>query len=243
MTVEWLCPDGVVREFLFDTGAATSLIPKVTFTTCWQRLGLRPSRLNLRAVNGQRMPSSGSALMDLRIPGMSAKEKPLISHEVEVMPGGSMPSSLRILGVDFWERLSPRIDWKERMIHCTSPDGRDFTMKFSTTRSSTVTQVNSISSSHHEHTNSAASVHLQQDIHLLPKQQVKVDMWVRNNSFCKETLSSTEEYEPVVSLQSPLKEGYMWENLLLQIRRENDMYCITHFLQNPSHNDTVSFAA
>ena len=112
--MEWLCPDGVVREFLFDTGAAASLIPKVTFTTCCQRLGLQPSRLNLRAANAQRMPSSGSALMDLRIPGMSAKEKPLISHEVEVMPGGSMPLSLRILGVDFWERLSPKLTGRRR---------------------------------------------------------------------------------------------------------------------------------
>jgi hypothetical protein len=35
----------------------------------------------------------------------------------------------------------------------------------------------------------------------------------------------------------------MWENVLVQVRRENDMYCITHLLQNPSHKDTVSFAA
>ena len=48
---------------------------------------------------------------------MISSEKPLISHEMEVIPPGMMQSSLQILGLDFWEKLNPEIKWKEREIH------------------------------------------------------------------------------------------------------------------------------
>ena len=77
-------------------------------------MGLGPSRHGLRAANGQSMGSKGTADLELRSPGMSTADKSLIGHPVEVIPGISMPLSVRILGVDFWDRLDPKIRWKDR---------------------------------------------------------------------------------------------------------------------------------
>ena len=108
MTVKLLCPDGVVRDFLFDTGAAASLLPHSMFIKACTKMRLRPSRLRLRAANGQIMPSMGVAKMGLRLPGASMSSPALISHEFELLPNGAMPSSLHIRGVDF--KVPLRVD-------------------------------------------------------------------------------------------------------------------------------------
>ena len=101
MNVKWLCNDGEVREFLFDTGAAASLVPTSLFKRMCTSLKLRPSRLRLRAANGQAMSSEGVAPLQLHLPGMSQQEDPIIGHHFEVMSAGAMPAHLKILGVDF----------------------------------------------------------------------------------------------------------------------------------------------
>lgn len=108
MTVKLLCPDGVVRDFLFDTGAAASLLPHSMFIKACTKMRLRPSRLRLRAANGQIMPSMGVAKVGLRLPGASMSSPAIISHEFELLPNGAMPSSLHIRGVDF--KVPLRVD-------------------------------------------------------------------------------------------------------------------------------------
>jgi hypothetical protein len=76
MNVKWLCNDGEVREFLFDTGAAASLVPTPLFKGICTSLKMRPSRLRLRATNGQEMSSEGVAPLQLRLPGMTQQEPP-----------------------------------------------------------------------------------------------------------------------------------------------------------------------
>ena len=108
VTVKLLCPDGVVRDFLFDTGAAASLLPHSMFIKACTKMRLRPSRLRLRAANGQIMPSMGVAKVGLRLPGASMSSPAIISHEFELLPNGAMPSSLHIRGVDF--KVPLRVD-------------------------------------------------------------------------------------------------------------------------------------
>ena len=52
MTVKFKCSDGLVRDFLLDTGAAASLVSHSLFRKVCTKLGLRPSRLRLHAANG-----------------------------------------------------------------------------------------------------------------------------------------------------------------------------------------------
>ena len=131
MTVKWLCPDGVVRKFLLDTGAAASLVPYKAVCKACTKIGLRPSRLRLRAANGETMPSNGTGTLQLRLPNTPVNEPPTISHEFEVLLACAMPSHLQILGVDFWDRLKPDLKWGSRMVECTSPStGKKFQMPF-----------------------------------------------------------------------------------------------------------------
>ena len=99
--VKWRCNDGEVREFLFDTGAAASLVPTSLLKRMCTSPKLRPSRLRLRAANGKTTSREGVAPLQLRLPGMSQQEEPSIEHHFEVMPAGAMPAHLKILGVDF----------------------------------------------------------------------------------------------------------------------------------------------
>ena len=130
MNVKWLCNDGEVRESLFDTEAAASLVPTSRFKIMCTSVHMRPSRLRLRAANGQAMNSEGVAPLQLRLPGMTQQEDPIIEHDFEVMPPGAMPAHLKILGVDFWDKLNPNVQWSKRNIHCTAPDGREFDLPF-----------------------------------------------------------------------------------------------------------------
>ena len=59
---------------------------------------------------------------------MSMDEPALIQHEFEVMPKGSIPSSLKIRGVD---ELNPCTKWRETKITYTAPDGRKVDLPFS----------------------------------------------------------------------------------------------------------------
>ena len=101
MPVKLLCPGGGVRDFLFDTGAATALLPHSVFIKACTKLRLQPSRLRLRAANDQTMPSMGVAKTGLRLSGASMSSPAIISHEFELLPNGAMPSSLHILGETF----------------------------------------------------------------------------------------------------------------------------------------------
>lgn len=100
MTVKLKCSDGMIREFLFDTGAAASLIPSKLFRLVCRKVGLRPSRLTLRTADGSTMVAVGTSEVHLRLPDQPMTSKPLISHRFEVLPDGGMPNHLQIAGVD-----------------------------------------------------------------------------------------------------------------------------------------------
>ena len=170
INVKWLCNDGELREFLFDTGAAASLVPTSLFKRMCTSPKLRPSRLRLRAANGQAMSSEGVAPLQLRLPGMSQQEDPIIEHHFEVMPAGAMPAHLKILGADFWDRLNPIVNWAQRSIHCTAPGGREFEIPFTVQH---IRPLSTIGAIEMESENTAVQLRLQEDIHLMPWQQVK----------------------------------------------------------------------
>ena len=66
----------------------------------------------------RRMVAIGTSEMHLRLPDQLMSIKPLISHRFEVLPDGGMPNHLQITGVDFWDKLSPVVDFAKRLVHC-----------------------------------------------------------------------------------------------------------------------------
>ena len=99
MTVKFKCSDGIVRDFLLDTGAAASLVRHALFGKVCSKMGLRPSMLRLSAASGKDMKSRGNAVLHLRLPEQSMQDPPMISHAFEVMEDGAMPAGLQITGV------------------------------------------------------------------------------------------------------------------------------------------------
>ena len=71
MTVKFKCSDGIVRDFLLDTGAAVSLVRHTLFGKVCSKMGLRPSMLRLSAASGKDMKSRGNAVLHLRLPEQS----------------------------------------------------------------------------------------------------------------------------------------------------------------------------
>ena len=130
MTVRFKCSDGKVRDFLLDTGAAASLVPYPMFRQMCRAANLNPSRLSLRAANGGSMPTRGSSVVHLRLPDQDMSEAPTVSHRFEVTEPGGMPDSLIISGVDFWDKLQPKIIWEGRKVECKKGDGTTFTVPF-----------------------------------------------------------------------------------------------------------------
>ena len=124
MTVKFKCSDGKVREFLLDTGASASLIPLAFFRKACSKVGLRPSRLDLRTASGANMAGKGTSVVHLRLPDDDMGSPPRISHRFEVMEEGAMPAGLLITGVDMWDELNPEIKWDTGVVKCR-PKGQE----------------------------------------------------------------------------------------------------------------------
>ena len=229
MTVKWLCDDGIVRDFLFDTGAAASLVPTTVFSRVCKVFKLRPSRLELRAANGQTMPSEGRGVMEMRIPGMSMDEPALIQHEFEVMPKGSIPSSLKIMGVDFWDKLNPCTNWREKKITCTAPDGRKFDLPFSVS-SEKRTTIGSVSAQIDEH---AIQLRLREDLHLRPREHREVVL----------VTEGAADMQKVHSLHSTMQGDCMWDNVIVEVEAGGSFSLVKHILHNTSKTETMSCGA
>jgi len=239
MTVQFLCPDGVTRDFLFDSGAAASLLPNKLFRRCCEITGMRPSKLRLRAANGQIMQGMGTSSISLRTPNGDMDEDPIITHRCEVMPDGSMPAELIILGVDFWDKLNPRINWRERSIICTGTNGKEFILPFTigskdSMHPENIRGVNMIGEETQTDTETTATLRLPWDIHLLPGEQRLLPLRL-------------EEDDPhlllkgIFSLHTLLPSGYMWDNAVVDIDSEDG--AVWYVIQNPSRTDNASFAA
>ena len=194
MTVNFKCSDGVIREFLLDTGAAASLIPQSIFKKVCTKIGLRPSRLRLRAANGQLMVAAGTSILHLRLPEQSMASPPLISHEFEVLPDGGMSSGLLITGVDLWDKLRPQIDMAAGIAHCNPSEEISFDVPFSIKRGEEkVRTINSIDAATDEQHSGQRSACLTEDLHLYPRQEVRTTMRVRWDAH--------DSNDPVVALR------------------------------------------
>ena len=179
MTVKFKSPYMEEEEsYLADFGAATSLEPEATYRAQMRgavrrgfqktKLKLRPSAHKLMAASGCVMPGLGIVDLSLCVPGT----REVMDHPINVMQNGAMPAGLNILGVDFWDRVNPRFKWAAREIHCTSPSGTDFVLKFSIGDETTATDVNSV-----WHTEEGWNKGvLLKDLTLLPKQRAIVDI-------------------------------------------------------------------
>ena len=180
MTVKLKCSDGVVREFLFDTGAAASLIPSKLFRQVCRRVGLRPSRLSLRTADGSTMVAVGTSEMHLRLPDQLMSSKPLISHRFEVLPDG-MPNHLQITGVDFWDKLSPVVDFAKRLVHCTDENGDTFDLPFEIQHERGVVRTVNALLAENVLDRTHRSACTQQVLHLAPRQITKTTLLIPVN--------------------------------------------------------------
>ena len=194
MTVKFKCSDGMIREFLQDTGAAASLRPQSMFKKVCTKMGLRPSRLRLRAANGQLMVAVGTSMLHLRLPDQAMSLPPLISHEFEVMPDGGMPAGLLITGVDLWDKLKPQIDLATGLAHCRPSSGISFGIPISIKRGDEkVRTINTIDAAIDQLQVHERSACLTEDLHLQPRQAMLTRLRVR--------CDSQDSYEPVVALR------------------------------------------
>ena len=151
-------------------------------------------------------------------------EPPTISHEFEVLPAGAMPSHLQILGVDFWDRLKPDLKWGSRTVECTSPStGKKFQMPFEIGHEDA--NINHIRSCSLEEgvANEGIMLRLRHDIHLGPKEQIKVCMFAE----CTETRP-----DGVYSIHSMVPEGFVWEKGTVSVAMdEEDGPGVWHYMQ------------
>jgi hypothetical protein len=194
MTVKFKCSDGVIREFLLDTGAAASLIPQSMFKKVCTKMGLRPSRLRLRAANGQLMVAAGTSMLHLRLPDQSMSSPPLISHEFEVLPDGGMPTGLLITWVNLWDKHKSQIDLATGLAHCKPSLGIRFDIPFSVKRGDEkVRTINTIDAAINQLQVHERSACLTEDLHLQPMQATLTKLRVR--------CDSQDSYEPVVALR------------------------------------------
>ena len=174
MTVKFKCSDGIVRDFLLDTGAAASLVRHALFGKVCSKMGLRPSMLRLSAASGKYMKSRGNAVLHLRLPEQSMQDPPMISHAFEVMEDGAMPAGLQITGVDFWDQLKPTIVWDQRTVECTV-HGQKVVIPFSIGDERKVQMAAAVQSVLRE---DEMQIELTEDLHLLPRQAARVTVAV-----------------------------------------------------------------
>ena len=125
------------------------------------------------------MPTKGSAVVHLRLPDQDMSEAPMISHRFEVTEPGGMPDSLIISGVDFWDKLQPKISWEGRRVECQKDGGTTFTVPFyiGNMRHAEVLSVQA--SQHSSGQPGMRPLYSQQEIMLQPRQAGTVEAHVR----------------------------------------------------------------
>ena len=96
--IETITPTGKVKEkYLIDLGAATSCIPLSAFTKVCLKMELNPSEARLRGVSGHPLQLGGEGPLHMLMPGTDTPFK----HNLQVISDNSMPTDVRILGIDF----------------------------------------------------------------------------------------------------------------------------------------------
>ena len=139
--VETITPTGKVKEkYLIDLGAATSCIPLSAFTKVCLKLELNPSEAKLRGVSGHPLQLEGEGPFHMPMPGTDTPFR----HDLQVIFDNSMPTNVRILGIDFWHRVKAKVDVANQKVTGTTPNGEQFTMDFEITNCKPRSDINAV---------------------------------------------------------------------------------------------------